>query len=81
MFGEDNGEKDLVRSVFKDVVIKSLGETLQVMKLEVTDDNISRLQLYHESIKRKLGSLKTIEKELSPIKEVKLSKIEIRLFS
>ena len=81
MFGEDNGEKDLVRSVFKDVVIKSLGETLQVIKLEVTDDNISRLQLYHESIKRKLGSLKTIEKELSPIKEVKLSKIEIRLFS
>ena len=81
MFGEDNGEKDLVRSVFKDVVIKSLGETLQVMKLEVTDDNISRLQLYQESIKRKLGSLKTIEKELSPIKEVKLSKIEIRLFS
>ena len=81
MFGEDNGEKDLVRSVFKDVVIKSLGETLQVMKLDVTDDNISRSQLYQESIKRKLGSLKTIEKELSSIKEVKLSKIEIRLFS
>ena len=34
------------------------------MKLEVSDDNISRLQSYQETIKRKLGVAKTIEKEL-----------------
>ena len=53
-----------VRTVLKDVVIKSLRETLSLMKLEVSDDNISRLQSYQETIKRKLGVAKTIEKEL-----------------
>ena len=57
-------KKDLVRTVLKDVVIKSLGETLSLMKLEVSDDNISRLQSYQETIRRKLGAVKTIEKEL-----------------
>ena len=37
---EDIEKKDLVRTVLKDVVIKSLGEILSLMKLEVSDDNI-----------------------------------------
>ena len=57
-------KKDLVRTLLKNVVIKSLGETLSLMKLEVSDDNISRLQSYQETIKRKLGAIKMIEKEL-----------------
>ena len=61
---EDIEKKDLVRTVLKDVVIKSLGETLSLMKLEVSDDNISRLQSYKETIKRKLGAVKTIENKL-----------------
>ena len=61
---EDIEKKDLVRTALKDVVIKSLGEILLLMKLEVSDDNISRLQSYQETIKRKLGPIKTIEKEL-----------------
>ena len=61
---EDIEKKDLVRTALKDVVIKSLGEILLLMKLEVSDDNISRLQSYQETIKRKLGAIKTIEKEL-----------------
>ena len=61
---EDIEKKDLVRTVLKDVVIKSLRETLSLMKLEVSVDNISRLQSYQETIKRKLGAVKTIEKEL-----------------
>ena len=64
MATEDLEKKDLVRTVLKDVLIKSLGETLSLMKLEVSDDNISRLQSYQETIKRKLGAVKTIEKEL-----------------
>ena len=63
MPSEDIEKKDLVRTVLKDVVIKSLGETLSLMKLEVSDDNISRLQLYQETIKRKLGAVKSIEKK------------------
>ena len=55
-----------MRTVVKDVVIKSLGETLSLMKLEVSDDNISRLQSYQETIKRKLGAVKTTEKERIP---------------
>ena len=43
MATEDIEKKDLVRTVLKDVVKKSLGETLSLMKLEVSDDNISRL--------------------------------------
>ena len=43
MFAEDIEKKDLVRSVLKDVVIKSLGETLSLIKLKVRDDKISRL--------------------------------------
>ena len=61
---KDFEKKDLVRTVLKDVVIKSLGEASSLMKLEVSDDNISRLQSYQETIKRKLGVAKTIEKEL-----------------
>ena len=34
--------KDFVRTALKDVVIKSLRETLSIMNLEVRDDNISR---------------------------------------
>ena len=64
MATEDIKKKDLVRTVLKDAVIKSLGETLSLMKLEVKDDNISRLQSYQESIKRNLRAVKTIEKEL-----------------
>ena len=37
---EDIEKKDLVRTVLKDVVIKSLGDILSLMKLEVSDDNI-----------------------------------------
>ena len=61
---EDIDKKDLVRTLLKDVVIKSLGKTLSLMKLEVSDDNISRLHSYQGTIKRKLGAVKTIEKEL-----------------
>ena len=43
MFAEDIEKKDLVRSVLKDVVIKSLRETLSLIKLKVRDDKISRL--------------------------------------
>ena len=46
MTTKDIEKKDLVRTVLKNVVIKSLRETLSLMKLEVSDDNISRLQSY-----------------------------------
>ena len=55
--------KDFVRTALKDVVIKSLRETLSIMNLEVRDDNISRSQSYQETIKKKLGAVKTTEKE------------------
>ena len=42
MATEDIEKKDLVRTVLKDVVKKFLGETLSLMKLELSDDNISR---------------------------------------
>ena len=64
MATEDIKKRDLVRTVLQHVVIKSLGDTLSLMKLEVSDDNISRLQSYQGTIKRKLGAVKTIEKEL-----------------
>ena len=32
------------------------------MKLEVSDDNINRLQSYQETIKRKLGAVKPLIK-------------------
>ena len=64
MATEDIEKKDLVRTVLKDVVIKSLWETLSLMKLDVSDDNISRLQSYQETVKKKLGAVKAIEKEL-----------------
>ena len=47
-----------MRTVLKDVVIRSLGETISLRKLEISDDNISRLQLYQDTIKRKLGAVK-----------------------
>ena len=64
MSTEDIEKKDLVGTVLKDVAIGSLGKTLSLIKLEVSDDNISRLQSYQESIKRKFGAVKTNEKEL-----------------
>ena len=67
MATEDIEMKDLVRTVLKDVAIKSPGETLSLMKLEVSDDNISRLQSYQETTKIKLGTVKTIEKELTDL--------------
>ena len=59
--------KDFVRTALKDVVIKSLRETLSIMNLEVRDDNISRSQSYQETIKKELGAVKTTEKEIIKI--------------
>ena len=62
--------KDFVRTALKDVVIKSLRETLSIMNLEVRDDNISRSQSYQETIKKKLGAVKTTEKEIIKIHSI-----------
>ena len=56
-------KRDLVGTVLKYVAIGSLGKT-SLIKLELSDDNISRLRSYQENIKRKFGAVKTIEKEL-----------------
>ena len=56
-------KRDLVGTVLKDVAIGSLGKT-SLIKLELCDDNIGRLQSYEENIKKKIGAVKTIEKEL-----------------
>lgn len=56
-------KRDLVGTVLEDVAIGSLGKT-SLIKLELSDDNISRLRSYQENIKRKFGAVKTIEKEL-----------------
>ena len=55
--------KDFVRTALKDVVIKSLRETLSIMNLEVRDDNISRSQSYQETIKKNLVLLKRLKKK------------------
>ena len=55
--------KDFVRTALKDVVIKSLRETLSIMNLEVRDGNISRSQSYQETIKKNLVLLKRLKKK------------------
>ena len=60
---EESKKNNAAQNVVQDVATKSLLEGIKLIKLEVEDGNISRLQSYQEIIKTKHNAIRTIEKE------------------
>ena len=56
-----------LRKNFKEVVVKSLEEEKDVMEKEVTKERLDMLNCYHETLKKKLLAIKTLEDETCEI--------------
>ena len=57
-----------LRKIFKEVVVKCLEEAKGVMEKEVTEARLDMLNSYHETLKKKLSAIKTLEDEICELK-------------
>ena len=53
-----------LRKIFKDVVVKCLEEARDAMEQEVTEERLDMLTSYHETLKKKLSAIKTLQDEI-----------------
>ena len=62
-------KKHKIRDALKNVIYQSLNEALQLIEKEETEENVEKLNSYRETLKRKIGAVKTLEDEIIELEE------------
>ena len=62
-------KKHKIRDALKNVIYQSLNEALQLIEKYETEENVEKLNSYRETLKRKIGAVKTLEDEIIELEE------------